>query len=65
MATVSHPSRESAAPWKTHEVFNQPPPLQGVDVFTSNVPLVEAVEREGAGWVRERASALGRLVGGE
>ena len=41
------------------------PPLEGVDVFSSNLPLVEATEREGAGWVRERASALGRLVGGE
>src|SRR5664280_2940419 len=65
MATVSHPVRESEASWQTHEVFNQPPPLQGVDVFASNVPLVEAVAREGAGWVTERASALGRLVGGE
>ena len=51
------------APWQTHTVFNQPPPLEGVDVFASNLPLVEAVEREGAGWVSERASALGRFVG--
>ena len=56
---------ERAAPWRTHTVFNQPPPLEGVDVFSSNVPLVEGVEREGAGWVRERAAELGRLVGGE
>jgi putative acyl-CoA dehydrogenase len=65
MATVSHSSREGTAPWHTHTVFNQAPPLEGVDVFSSNLPLVEAVEREGAGWVCERASALGRLVGGE
>ncbi|HEX3510196.1 MAG TPA: acyl-CoA dehydrogenase family protein [Solirubrobacteraceae bacterium] len=64
MATASQPSRESSAPWRTHEVFNQVPPLQGVDVFASNRPLVEAVEREGAGWVSERASELGRFVGG-
>ena len=71
MATVSHPEghrqapREGAAgaPWETHTVFNQVPPLEGLDVFESNVPLVEAVQREGAGWVRERASALGRFVG--
>ena len=56
---------KGAAPWHTHTVFNQPPPLEGVDVFSSNVPLVEGVEREGAGWVRERAAELGRLVGGE
>ncbi len=32
-------------------------------MFSSNLPLVEAVHREGAGWVSERASALGRFVG--
>jgi len=51
------------APWQTHTVFNQAPPLENVDVFSTNLPLVEAVEREGAGSVRERASALGRLIG--
>jgi putative acyl-CoA dehydrogenase len=68
MATVSQdPPRAGAskAPWRTHTVANQPPPLQDVDVFSSNVPLVEATEREGAGWVRERAAELGRFVGGE
>ncbi len=65
MATVSQPPREDAAPWKTHAVANQVPPLEGVDVFASNAALVEAVQREGAGWVSERASALGLLVGGE
>jgi putative acyl-CoA dehydrogenase len=63
-STVSQPAGVNA-PWQTHTVFNQVPPLEGVDVFASNLPLVEAVEREGAGWVSERASALGRLVGGE
>jgi putative acyl-CoA dehydrogenase len=65
MATVSQSPRESAAPWQTHTVLNQVPPLEGVDVFSSNLPLVEALEREGGGWASERASALGRLVGGE
>jgi putative acyl-CoA dehydrogenase len=65
MATVSQSQRERAAPWQTHTVFNQVPPLEGVDVFSSNLPLLEALEREGGGWVRERASALGLLVGGE
>jgi putative acyl-CoA dehydrogenase len=51
------------APWQTHTVFNQPPPLQDVDVFSTNLPLVEAVRREGADWVSERASLLGRFVG--
>jgi putative acyl-CoA dehydrogenase len=65
MATVSQSPRESAAPWQTHTVENQVPPLEGLDVFSSNLPLVEALEREGAGWARERASALGVLIGGE
>jgi putative acyl-CoA dehydrogenase len=64
MATVSQPAREDA-PWRTHTVANQPPPLVGLDVFASNLPLVEATEREGAGWIAERASALGRFVGEE
>lgn len=34
-------------------------------MFASNLPLVEATQREGAGWVRERASELGKFVGGE
>jgi putative acyl-CoA dehydrogenase len=64
MATASQPAH-GEAPWQTHTVFNQPPPLEGVDVYASNTPLVEAVTREGAEWVSERASALGRIVGGE
>ncbi|HTU79708.1 MAG TPA: isovaleryl-CoA dehydrogenase [Solirubrobacteraceae bacterium] len=61
-STISRAAGEGA-PWQTHTVFNQPPPLEGIDVFSSNLPLVEAVAREGAGWVSERASALGRFVG--
>jgi putative acyl-CoA dehydrogenase len=51
------------APWQTHTVFNQVPPPAGLDVFSSNLPLVEAVQREGAGWVSARAAELGRFVG--
>ena len=65
MASTLPRALSDEAPWKTHTVFNQVPPLEGVDVFASNTPLVEAVQREGAGWVAERASALGRFVGGE
>jgi putative acyl-CoA dehydrogenase len=65
MATVSQPPREQAASWQTHTVFNQVPPLEGVDVYSSNLPLVEAVAREGGGWISERAAQLGRFVGGE
>ena len=44
---------------------NQPPPLAGYDLFSANRPLVEALEREGAGWAAERCSAFGTLLGGE
>ena len=64
MATMPRAATgEGTARWRTHAVANQPPPLVGLDVFASNLPLVEATEREGAGWIRERASELGRLVG--
>ena len=65
MASTISAAKIGDAPWQTHTVFNQVPPLEGVDVFGSNVALVEATEREGAGWVSERASVLGRFVGGE
>ncbi|MDE3070368.1 MAG: acyl-CoA dehydrogenase family protein, partial [Acidobacteriota bacterium] len=51
--------------WETHAVFNQVPPLGQVDLFSLNTPLVEATEREGAGWVLDRARALGAFAGGE
>jgi putative acyl-CoA dehydrogenase len=60
MATVSKSSQ-----WQTHTVANQAPPLAGIDVFSSNLPLVQATSREGAGWALERAAALGRVIGGE
>jgi putative acyl-CoA dehydrogenase len=64
MATVSEAAHQQSAPWQTHTVFNQAPPLEGLDVYSSNLPLVEATEREGAGWITERAAALGSFVGG-
>ena len=44
---------------------NQPPPLAGHDLFASNRPLAEALEREGAGWAAERCSAFGGSLTGE
>ncbi len=45
--------------------LNQPPPLEGHDLFLENRPLAEALEREGAGWAAESASAFGRFLSGE
>jgi putative acyl-CoA dehydrogenase len=47
----------------THDVLNQPPPLQDYDVFAADAALVEATEREGAGWALEDLTPLGRLAG--
>src|SRR2546430_17537167 len=47
----------------THEVANQPPPLVDYNVFEADRPLLEAVEREGAGWAEERLRAIGALAG--
>ena len=53
------------ASFTTHEVTNQAPPIGDVDLFTTNVPLVEALEREGGGWARERVEEVGRAWGTE
>jgi putative acyl-CoA dehydrogenase len=34
----------------THEVTNQPPPLEGYNLFETDRPLAEAVRREGTSW---------------
>ena len=53
----------SQGPYDTHEVLNQPPPLADYDVFATDRCLMEALEREGAGWAHDRLSALGRRAG--
>jgi putative acyl-CoA dehydrogenase len=50
-------------PATTHEVTNQSGPLLGVNVFAGDAILRAAVEREGAGWIRDRASKLGAAAG--
>ena len=44
---------------------NQVPPLTGYNLFLSDRTLVDAVEREDAGWARERITELGRFLGTE
>src|SRR3954454_19431275 len=44
---------------------NQPPPLEGYDLYGENRPLVEAVAREGAEWADEGLRSFGALLGGE
>jgi putative acyl-CoA dehydrogenase len=49
-------------PRATHEVRNQAPPLAGHDV-AADPALLEAVEREGAGWAAAELHELGLLAG--
>jgi putative acyl-CoA dehydrogenase len=47
----------------THEVLNQPPPLQDYDVVGRDTALVEAVKREGAAWALADLAHLGAEAG--
>ena len=49
----------------THEVKNQVPPLVGYNLFTGDVVLAEALQREHAGWAADAAEKLGAILGGE
>jgi putative acyl-CoA dehydrogenase len=53
----------SPAPRATHEVTNQPPPLDCIDTFGENRPLVEAVRREAGDWALEPLHRLGSQAG--
>ena len=57
MATVERPTAQ------THEVFNQPPPLEDYNPFDADRPLVEALRREGAEWAEAEARELGAICG--
>jgi putative acyl-CoA dehydrogenase len=46
----------------THQVDNQPPPLENVNVYTGDRALVEAVEREAPGTAHDELFALGQLA---
>ena len=49
----------------THEVLNQPPPLEGHNLFATDRVLIDALAREGAAWARPRVERFGALLGGE
>ena len=49
----------------THPVDNQPPPLADYDAYAENRPLVESVQRFGAGWAEDRLGEMGRSATGE
>ena len=53
------------AAFLTHQVENQPPPLTPYNVWATDLPLREAIAREGGGWAESEIAAYGAVVGGE
>jgi len=49
----------------THQVFNQAPARVGVNEYTTNLALTEAVAAYGADWATDRLTEAGALVGRE
>src|SRR2546421_325085 len=46
----------------THEVLNQPPPLQDYDPLACDAALDEALQREGAAWARGEVGSFARAT---
>ena len=51
------------ARFETHEIFNQSPPYEDVDLFANDRPLQDAVQTNGAAAEMEALSAFGRRWG--
>jgi putative acyl-CoA dehydrogenase len=51
------------SPFETHEVINQSPPFEDINLFTTDRALVEAVNREGGGGAVKRLEAFGAVCG--
>ena len=51
--------------FRTHDVENQPPSLAPYDAYATDVPLREALAREGGAWAEEQVAAYGPIAGGE
>src|SRR5262245_11018568 len=52
-----------ATPSTTHEVLNQPPLFEDVDLYGSDAALIEAVEREGGGGATAALGTFGKKAG--
>ena len=49
---------------ETHQVTNQPPPLEGINLYRIDLPLQAWTQRFGAQWAAARIDAYGALAGG-
>ena len=48
---------------RTHEVTNQPPPLEDIDLLAADTALTEGLRREGGGWAEDAVRAYARVMG--
>jgi len=53
----------SQASFVTHEVFNQSPPFEDIDLFAVDRPLAEAVAANGGGGAHSELSEFGKHWG--
>jgi len=51
--------------FRTHSLENQAPPLAPYDAYATDLPLREALAREGGAWAEAPIAAYGVLAGGE
>src|SRR5215210_2642451 len=65
-----HSPTSSCPPWESHmllnrssDVLNQSVPFEDVDLLAADVPLQEALERDGAGWAVDRVRDCGLVAG--
>jgi putative acyl-CoA dehydrogenase len=49
---------------ETHAVTNQPPPLDGANLYRLDLPLQQGIRRHGAAWAEARLDTYGALAGG-
>lgn len=49
---------------ETHDVTNQPPSLDGTNLYRIDLPLQDWFRRFGAGWAEQRIDTYGALAGG-
>jgi len=55
--------RNPLAVLPTHEVINTPPHMGDQDLWSSDLPLREAIQREGADWAAPKLADLGKKAG--
>ena len=53
----------SQAPFSTHEVFNQSPPFEDVDLYGLDRPLIEAVAANNGAYAQQELSEFGKQWG--